>query len=260
MSTGKPTKINKLLQQTPSGVVLASSWLSEQGYSPELIRNYKKSKWLRAFGNGAVVRYHDEIDYLGAVHTMQNQLGMTVHPAAKTALSLLGRAHFLEMHPQQVYLFAYEKEVLPAWFKKQSWEPKIAFHTSSFLPPRVGMTAISHKSFSIEIAAPARAMLECLYLSPDKISLLECHQIMEGLTDLVPAQLQALLENCTSIKVKRLFLYIADKSNHSWLKYINKNTIDLGKGKRSFAKQGKYISQYQITVPKELEEDEYPEI
>jgi hypothetical protein len=57
-----------------------------------------------------------------------------------------------------------------------------------------------------------------------------------------------------------MFLYIADKSNHSWLKYINKNTIDLGKGKRSFAKQGKYISQYQITVPKELEEDEYPEI
>ena len=260
MSTEKPTKINKLLQKTPSGVVLASNWLSKQGYSPELIRNYKKGKWLRAFGNGAVVRYHDEIDYLGAVYTLQKQLGMTVHPAAKTALNLLGRAHFIEMNPQQVYLFAYEKEVLPAWFKKQSWQPKIAFYTSSFLPPKAGFTTIAHKSFSIKIANPARAILECLYLAPDKVSLSECDQLMEGLTDLVPAHLQDLLENCTSIKVKRLFLYLADKSNHSWVKHINKNTIDLGKGKRSFAKHGKYISQYQITVPNELKENEYPEI
>lgn len=260
MNTEKPTKINKLLQQIPSGVVLASSWLNEQGYSPELIRNYKNSKWLKTFGNGAVIRYNDEVDYLGAIHTLQNQLGMTVHPSAKTALSLLGRSHFLEMNQQLVYLFAYEKEVLPTWFKKQPWKPKIAFYTSNFLPPNIGMTTVSHKSFSIKVATPARAMLECLYLTPDKISVLECHQVMESLTDLVPAQLQELLEKCTSIKVKRLFLYIADKSNHSWLKHIDKNTIDLGKGKRSFAKQGKYIAQYQITVPKELEENEFPEV
>lgn len=260
MNTEKPTKINKLLQLMPSGVVLASSWLREQGYSPELIRNYKKSKWLKAFGNGAVIRYNDEVDYLGAVHTMQNQLGMTVHPSAKTALSLLGRAHFLELNQQRVYLFANEKEVLPTWFKKYNWKPQIAFFSSSFLPSEIGMTKMEHKNFSINIAAPSRAILECLYLTPDKISLQECHQIMESLTDLVPAQLQELLEKCTSVKVKRLFLYLADKSNHSWLKYIDKNTIDLGKGTRSFAKEGVYISKYQMTVPKELEENEFSEL
>lgn len=260
MSTEKPTKINKLLQKVPSGVVLASSWLREQGYSPELIRNYKKSKWLEAFGNAAVIRYNDEVDYLGAVHTMQNQLGMTVHPSAKTALALFGRSHFLEMNQQQVYLFAYEKEVLPSWFKKQPWQPEIVFFTSSFLPAHIGMTRIAYKNFSINIAAPARALLECLYLTPSRTSILECHQIMESLTDLVPAQLQELLEKCSSVKVKRLFLYLADKSNHSWLKHIDKTTIDLGKGKRSFVKQGNYISQYQITVPKELEENEFPEL
>lgn len=260
MSTEKPTKINKLLQQSPSGVVLVSSWLSEQGYSPELIRNYKKSKWLKAFGNGAVIRFNDKVDYLGAVHSLQNQLGLTMHPAAKTALSLLGRAHFLEMNPHQVYLFAYEKEVLPTWFKKHPWKPQIAFFTSSFLPINLGITSIEHKNFCVKISAPTRAILECLYLTPDKISLLECYKIMEGLTDLVPSQLQELLEKCTSVKVKRLFLYLADKSNHSWSKHIDKNKIDLGKGTRSFAKEGNYISQYQITVPKELEENEFPEI
>ena len=56
MSAGKPTKINRLLQQTPFGVVLASSWLREQGYSPELIRNYKKVNGLALL---AMVRLFD---------------------------------------------------------------------------------------------------------------------------------------------------------------------------------------------------------
>ena len=32
MNIGNSTKINLLLQKTPSGVVLASHWLSQQGY------------------------------------------------------------------------------------------------------------------------------------------------------------------------------------------------------------------------------------
>ena len=94
----------RLLQKTPSGVVLASHWLSQQGYSPELIRNYKNSKWLATFGNGAVKRYNDPIDYLGGVCTLQKQMELSVHPGAKTALGLLGRAHYLEMNQQVVCL------------------------------------------------------------------------------------------------------------------------------------------------------------
>ena len=37
-----------------------------------------------------------------------------------------------------------------------------------------------------------------------------------GLNDLVPNQVQQLLEQCISVKVKRLFLYLAEKTNHSW--------------------------------------------
>ena len=56
--------------------------------------------------------------------------------------------------------------------------------------------------------------------------------------------MQQLLENCTSVKVKRLFLYLAEKSDHEWVKFLNKEIIDLGKGKRSFAKKGVYVPQY----------------
>jgi len=114
----------RLLQKTPSGVVLASHWLSQQGYSPELIRNYKNSKWLATFRNGAVKRYNDPIDYLGGVCTLQKQLEFSVHPGAKTALGLLGRAHYLEMNQQVVCLEGMSNRYVftPPLFCLQHWE------------------------------------------------------------------------------------------------------------------------------------------
>lgn len=260
MNTLNQTKINKLLQQVPVGVAMASSWLQKQGYNTDLVRSYRKSQWLESLGNGAVKRMNDEVDYLGAVYCLQNQLEQSVHPAAKTALILQGRSHYLEMDEQQVYLFGSEKEALPTWFKNQKWKQQIQFYTSSFLPERLAMTQIVHKNFEVSISSPARALMECLYLAPKEISLVACYELMEGLNDLVPNQVQQLLEQCISVKVKRLFLYLAEKTNHSWLKYVNKEKIDLGKGNRSLINNGVYISKYKITVPKELEEDGLPEI
>jgi Transcriptional regulator, AbiEi antitoxin, Type IV TA system len=73
-------------------------------------------------------------------------------------------------------------------------------------------------TFSIKVSSPERAMLECLYLSPDTVDLMECHQIMAGMTTLRPKLVQKLLEHCNSIKVKRLFLYLANRAGHDWLK------------------------------------------
>jgi len=75
---------------------------------------------------------------------------------------------------------------------------------------------------------------------------------MDGLTTLRPLQAQELLENCKSIKVKRLFLFFAEKVGHSWFKYIDIKKIDLGSGNRSLAKDGVLVSKYQLVVPKEL--------
>ena len=104
------------------------------------------------------------------------------------------------------------------------------------------------------VSSPARAMLECLYLAPEKQELLECFELMEGLNNLRPKVVQELLEQCTSVKVKRLFLYLADKAGHEWLQYLDLQKIDLGSGKRSLVKNGVYVAKYQITVPKELAE------
>ena len=83
---------------------------------------------------------------------------------------------------------------------------------------------------------------------------------MESLNNLRPKSVQILLENGSSIKVKRLFLYLAEKFNHQWLKHLDLTKVNLGSGKRSFVKNGAYISKYKITVPKEFEKNEEPEI
>lgn len=76
---------------------------------------------------------------------------------------------------------------------------------------------------------------------------------MEGLNNLRPNYIQTLLEQCSSVKVKRLFLYMAEKANHNWFNYIKIEKIDLGSGKRALLNDGVYIPKYNITVPKELE-------
>lgn len=254
MTTVNRTKINKLLQEQPLGVVLISSWLAKQGYSIDLQKHYRKTNWLQSIGKGAHIRANDKVGYDGAIYALQNQAQLTIHPGGRTALSLLGKAHYLEFSANKVVLFGGSGEKLPAWFKKYSWGVKVEYYETSFLLQDLGLTEIEVKNFSIKVSGAARALMECLYLAPQKQDLVECFELMEGLNNLPPKQVQTLLENCQSVKVKRLFLYMAEKAKHSWFTYLDVSKIDLGKGKRSIVKNGVFVGKYEITVPKELAE------
>jgi len=253
MSTEKESKINTLLSSQPLGSVLCSSWLVDQGYSLDLQKRYKKSQWFDSIGTGALIRHADDVDYLGGIYALQTQLGLFVHPAAKTALSLLGKTHYLALSTKKAQLFGGSTESLPLWFKKRDWNLNIECKLTSFLPPELGLVEIEHKNFKVKISSSARAVMECLYLAPKSQPLLEVFELMEGLNNLRPDGVQQLLEACTSVKVKRLFLYLADKAGHEWLSYIKLDRVDLGSGKRAIVSDGVYVSKYQITVPRELE-------
>jgi len=252
----KEQKINRLLNSQPSGVIYLSSWLTDNGFSTQLLNRYKKSNWLYSIGRGAWMRVSEKPTYEGAVYSLQQQVQSSIHIGGKTALSLLGKAHYLELSTKQITLFGGSEDKLPAWFSKYNWGLKVNYFSSSFLPSKVGLQSLELGNFSIQISNSIRALLECLYLTPKKQKLIECYEIMEGLNNLRPKQVQGLLEKCSSIKVKRLFLYMAEKSNHDWFKYIDVEKIDMGKGKRSLVKDGVYISKYKITVPKALAEYE----
>ncbi|HET6253109.1 MAG TPA: type IV toxin-antitoxin system AbiEi family antitoxin [Puia sp.] len=254
MGTENGTKINQLLHLQPPGVVLQSSWLVRLGYSYDLQQRYKKGKWLKSIGTGAHIRTGDQIGYEGGIYALQQQSGMTIHPGGRTALSFLGKAHYLEIAANRVTLFGGKNERLPLWFRKYNWGVKVEYFETTFLPSNIGLTEIELKNFSIKVSNAVRAIMECLYLAPQKQELMECFELMEGLNNLLPKQVQTLLENCRSVKVNRLFLYMAEKSGHSWFKYLDLQNIDMGKGKRSIVKNGLLVDKYGITIPKELEE------
>lgn len=75
---------------------------------------------------------------------------------------------------------------------------------------------------------------------------------MEMLSILPPKNVQRLLEECRSVKVKRLFLFMAEKARHAWFEALDLDKVDLGSGKRVIAKGGVYDKKYQITIPAEL--------
>jgi len=86
------------------------------------------------------------------------------------------------------------------------------------------------------------------------LDLVEVYQIIEGLQTLRPSLVQELLENCKSIKVKRLFLYMAEKANLPVLKHLKMVKINVGSGDRTIVAEGEYVSKYGLTLPEELVE------
>ena len=96
--------------------------------------------------------------------------------------------------------------------------------------------------------------MEMLYLVPGKVSFEESFLIMESLVTLRPEIVQNLLEICRFVKVKRLFMYMAEKHRHPWVEKLDLSQIDFGKGKRRIVSGGELNSKYNITVPREQRE------
>lgn len=252
MSLLNDKKLNQLLSEWPQGAIYSATWLKEQGVSKQLLNRYRKSNWVESAGTGAVYRVGDNPSYEGGLYALQHQLGFSVHIGAKSALAIQGKSHYLQLNTTKVFVFGDKAEKLPTWFAKRDWGLEVAYSSTNFLSSNTGMIDFEFKTFKLKISSPARAMLECLYLAPEDQNLVECYELMEGLTNLRPNLVQTLLEECNSIKAKRLFLYFAERAKHPWFEYLDLSKIDIGKGKRSLVKQGALVPKYNITLPKEL--------
>jgi hypothetical protein len=251
MATKNNEYLKRLLQDIVPETVMLASFLMQMNISRDLQQYYKKSGWIKPIGTGAFIRAHDKPQWQGGIYALQTQASLPIHPGGLTALSLQGFSHYLRFDEERIHIFtSYSK--IPKWFRSYDWGNAIEYYSTSFLPSNLASIKYEFKNFSINISSPERAMLECLYLTPNKMDIIECYQVMEGLVNLRPVIIQELLEQCKSIKVKRLFLYMADKQKQSWFKYIDKAKIDLGSGDRSLVKDGVYIKDYKITVPRQL--------
>jgi hypothetical protein len=49
---------------------------------------------------------------------------------------------------------------------------------------------------------------------------------------------------------------MAEKANHTWIKALKYENIDLGTSRLMISSTGKYINKFKMTIPKELSEYE----
>jgi len=243
-------KLNQRLLSAPLGAVLTSTWLQHQGISTDLSKYYVRAGWLHRVGNGAFTIQNETPSWLGAMAGLQ-QKTPAFHPGGQTALELAGLAHFLSVgdtHP--LYLFSRAGDRLPAWFQNLPWTNRVRHVTTNFLPSKIGMREHREGNLAVMVSTPERAALEFLqHLAIDEAGYEHANLVFEGLGTLRPALIQALLESCESVKVKRLFLHLAEKHAHAWLKQLNMKKIRLGSGKRTLVAGGRFDSKYKITVP-----------
>src|SRR3989339_322501 len=145
------------------------------------------------------------------------------------------------------------------WFKTYNWNQKYKYTMTNFLQncDDIGFVKHNFGNYELNISSRERAALEYCYDYQYNGSFGEMDHIISGLFDLRPNLVQTLLERCTSVKAKRLFMYLAEKHNLPCVKYLDLSRVTFGSGKRKLADKGHYNSKYKIVVPEGEQDHDY---
>lgn len=255
MNSQNRTKINYLLQKWPKDTVVVQVWLDRHRVSRQLANAYCKHHWLVRLDNGVYRREGDQVNWTGALYALQSELSLKIHVGGLAALGMAGFGHFVALgEKSDVTLFydAQQAQKVPSWFTRLFVSDATVSLTRTNLFSQNGALGLVQEdmgNYSLTISSPERAILECLYAVPTGMTLDHAATLLESMRTLRPEMLQQLLECCNSIKVKRLFLYLAETLAMPWFARLNVARVDLGAGKRKIGKGGHYNAKYQLSLP-----------
>lgn len=279
MSEQHGHKLNHLQRLLPEGLLVNAAWLERYSYSRSLRSQYVSAGWLEQPARGVYRRPSGKLQWQHVVISLQTLLAVGVVVGGRTALELQGYAHYLAASGvREVHLHGDSR--LPGWITKLDIEPRFVLHNAKKLFSEESVTsslgrvnqetkgeavvgndfvrgslirqAWGHWDWPLVLSTPERAILELLDEVPQRESFHQADMLMEGLRTLSPRRIQILLEDCRSVKVKRLFLWFAERHQFQWLSQIDQARVYLGKGKRLLVRGGTLDRKYLITVPEEL--------
>ena len=268
-------KLNRLEHALPEGLLVDAAWLERNGYYRSLRSQYVAAGWLEQPARGVFRRPRGSVGWEQVVISLQTLLEFPVSVGGRTALELQGYAHYLSQSHNSIHLYSDKK--LPTWVSRLNLEnPFVVHNRRRFLPAMdcsqnihllserspaedglllegaLRVTRWGQWAWPFVMSAPERAILELLDELPENESFHSVDVTMEGLVNISPRRMQSLLEQTSSVKVKRLFFFFANRHQHSWLKRIDREKVTLGKGKRMLVNGGKLDPEYHITVPADL--------
>ncbi len=266
MNAGRSENLKSVLEAVPAGYLVDARWLTDHGLAYETFRDYVKRGWLERLERGVFRRPHPQsaqpntINWKICLLSVQHIMGHKVHVGGTTALALKGHAHYLSLgETDTVWLYGND---IPNWLHKLPLDAKLKTRKLSlFSDNAIGLTDAGDQDdtrsrppwdWSLQMSSPERGILEALDELPEQESFHNLDMVFEGLTNLRPKLLTALLRSCKKIKVRRLFFVFADRHDHAWNKRLDPQDIDLGKGDRALIKGGKIHPRYRIMVPPEF--------
>ena len=282
--------LNRLQRLLPEGLLADAAWLTRMGYSRSLRARYRAGGWLEPVARGVFRRPPHRPGLDGAAplrwqHVVVSLQTVMEHPMAvggRTALELAGFAHYTSRSGlREVHL--YSDESAPGWLGKLPIETNFVFHNARRLfrgePIADALEALKvvlrgegaaaaapiHGSLDwqflgdgdwpLVLSTPERAVLELLDELPARETFHQADVLMEGVVSLGPERVGRLLRECCSVKVKRLFLWFAERHGHAWFERLDLDGVDLGSGKRMLVRGGRLDPKYGITVPRDLNAD-----
>jgi hypothetical protein len=247
-----------VLDYASYGLVVTKTWLLSQGLSRHTLDNWVKSGQLTSITYGVYKRPDAKLQ----------RMGSDLCPGGLTALTLQGLGHYVELGTTQT-VDLYGNDKLPTWMNKALENVRFVRHNISKLwvndqaalaPFTTQIPRQEGESDTLTIACPERAWFEVLLDVPEKVSFEHADQLMQGFVSLSPRRLSQILALCQNVKVRRLFLWFAERHQHAWFdrieieRYTIKSGL-LGAGKRVLAQGGHLDAKYLITVPKTMTRD-----
>ena len=256
----------RLPDLVPAQHLVTRRWLLTQGVTRHLADNWVKRGRLVVLRPGVYANPSSSLSWKSVVSSLQ-RMGSDLIVGGLTSLEVQGRSHFAPLARQyRVNLFG--RDPLPPWINRLGLPARFHRRGTSWLqadpsPPDSRDSFGLHYPFAVfldqdqrlgrlRVSTIERALFEVLSDVPNRFSFEHAELLLDGLPDLIPRRLNALLERTRSVKIKRLFFWLARRQGHGWLKYVPEEKIDLGSGKRHLVQGGHLNRDYLITVPKTM--------
>lgn len=271
MNGDRGQKLKRLLDEVPPGLVVDTAWLTAQGISDSSIYDYERRGWLERVIRALYRRPFTERDEAGAaldwqpyIISLQSIMQYDVHVGGTSALALFGHIHYLPLSGGgALHLYA---QKYPAWLTRLPIKRRVVMHKRHPLfgesligvekrapkSAQDGLQTVGAMRWPVVASSPERAILEAINELPSHESFDNIDKLFESLLTLRPRHVSELLRVCRSIKVKRLFMVLADRHNPPWRKHIDLEGVDLGSGPRALVDGGKLHPVYRIYVPQEF--------
>lgn len=259
-SRQKMLKVNQMLINWKDGDIHGLEWLSSHGVDRKLAHKYCKSGYLEKLSSGVFIKANQVPNQFAVIRYLQEELQLNLHVAGRTSLELQGHAHYLSMGKKnKIYLVSYSSRTFPKWLKEYWGHFEVSFKKSSLIKEaKKYLTDYqSPEGFNVKVSARELAVMELIESSDLSNSLETVENYTESLGTLRSLVLQKILEECQSVKVKRVFLYISEKLSLPYFKKLNLSQLDLGSGKRVVVEGGSFDKKYNITVDRKEEENPF---